>query len=251
MTFRPLVPLLLLALVPPAARAQKRPVPVADAPPPPEYEAPREMGWAGGSLVLALPTGEFKRYVNAGGGLSGFAAFKLGRESAVSLRLDGTYLIYGIETRRVTLGPGPLALVGVDVRTSNSIVNFVVGPQLTATRGALRPYLFGGIGFSYFWTYSSVSGTNNAQPFASSTNFDDGSLALRGGGGLWLQVGHGRTPIWIDLGAEYVRNGRLRYLREGSITFDATGNPVYSPIESETNLVLVHLGVAVGLRPRR
>jgi hypothetical protein len=61
-------------------------------------------------------------------------------------------------------------------------------------------------------------------------------------------VGRGRTPIWLDLGASYVRNGRVQYLREGSITFDLSGSPVYNAVESETNLVLIHLGVSVGLR---
>lgn len=253
MTVRPLIAVLAvlcLAVLPAAARAQKQPVPVRDAPPPPEYQAPPGIGWAGGNLVLALPTGEFKRYVSVGGGLDGFVALRLG-ESAVSLRLDGTWILYGSETRRVALGSGPLSLVDLDVTTSNSIVNFTIGPQLIAPSGAIRPYLFGGVGFSYFWTYSSVSGTDNSQPFANSTNFGDGTFALRGGGGLWIQVGRGRTPIWLDLGAEYVRNGRVKYLRQGSIAFDLSGSPVYTAIESETNLVLVHLGVSLGLAPRR
>jgi hypothetical protein len=247
MTARPLFAWICLALVPCAVRAQKHPVPVGDAPPPPDFGPPPLLGWGGGSLDLALPTGEFKQYVNVGGGATGFVALRLGSEGTLSLRLDGTYLIYGSETRRVPLGSGPLALVGVDVTTSNSIVNFVIGPQLTAASGAVRPYAFGGIGFSYFWTYSSVRGTNNTEPFASSTNFGDGTFSLRGGGGLWIQVGHGRTPIWLDLGVDYLRNGRVQYLREGSITFDLSGNPIFTPIESETNLVLVHVGVSVGL----
>jgi hypothetical protein len=212
---------------------------------------PPTVGWAGGSIVGALPTGEFRRYVSGGGGFNGFLALKLGPDEPLSLRLDGTFILYGAETRRVPLGTGPLGLVNVDVTTSNSIVNFVFGPQLTTTRGALRPYASGGVGFSYFWTHSSVGGTNDSEPFASSTNFDDFTFAWRAGGGLWIQVGHGRTPLWLDLGAAYVHNGRVQYLREGSITFDLSGHPVYSPVESATNLVLIHLGISAGLRPKR
>jgi opacity protein-like surface antigen len=209
------------------------------------------IGWAGGSLVGAVPSGEFRRYVAGGAGFNGFVALKLGQEETVSLRLDGTFVLYGLETRRVPLGIGPLALVNVDVSTSNSIVNFVLGPQLITTGGAVRAYASGGVGFSYFWTHSSVEGSNNSEPFASSTNFDDFTFAWRAGGGLWIRVGHGRTPLWLDLGATYVRNGRVKYLREGSITFDLSGAPVYTAIESETNLVLIHLGVSAGLRPGR
>jgi len=253
MTLRTLSILAALAVVPMAARAQKRPVRVTDAPPPSDaYGEPRTFGWAGGSLVLALPTGEFKNYVQVGGGLNGFAAFKLTRDGAASLRVDGTMLIYGNETRRVPLGTGALALVSVDVTTSNLIFGLSIGPQLMAPSGTVRPYVNGGIGFSYFATSSSVSGENNSEPFANSTNFGDGTFAVRGGGGLWIRVGHGRTPVWLDLGAQYVRNGRVSYLREGSITFDLAGNPIYSPIESETHLWMVHVGVSAGLlsRPR-
>lgn len=250
MTLRPRTALLLLALAPAAALAQKPPRPIPDAPPPPDYGPARSFGWAGGGLTLALPSGEFKNYVHVGGGLTGFAAVKLDPEGALSLRLDGTFLIYGSETRRVPLGGGALSLVTVDVTTSNTIFSMNLGPQLTATRGPIRPYALGGVGFSYFWTGSSVSGTEHSRPFASSTNFGDATLALRAGGGVWLQVGHGRTPLWLDLGAQYVRNGRVSYLREGSITFDALGNAAYSPIRSETHLWLIHLGGAVGLVPR-
>jgi hypothetical protein len=248
MTIRWLLAVLCLVTLSAAAQAQRRPVPVTDAPPPPEYGTPRLIGWAGGSLVLALPSGEFRRYVSGGGGGNGFVAIKLGSEGVASLRLDGTFILYGHETRRVPLGTGPLSLVDVDVTTSNSIVSFAVGPQLTSPRGTLRPYLSGGVGLSYFWTHSSVRGTNNSESFASSTNFDDITVAWRAATGLWIQVGRGRTPIWLDLGASYVRNGRVQYLREGSITFDLSGSPVYNAVESETNLVLIHLGVSVGLR---
>ena len=249
MTIRPCTLLVLLALAPAAARAQKNPVPVADAPPPPEYVR-RSWGWAGGSLALALPSGEFKNWVHVGGGLNGFAAIKLVPDGALSIRVDGTFLIYGSQTRRVPLGSGPLGLVTVDVTTSNAIFGMNLGPQLTATRGTFRPYAFGGIGFSYFWTGSSVSGTDNTEAFANSTNFGDATFAVRAGGGVWIEAFHGRTPVAIDLGVQYVRNGRVSYLREGSITFDSLGNPLFHPIRSETHLWMIHVGVSAGLVPK-
>lgn len=250
MTIRPFATLLLLALAPVAARAQKTPRPVPDAPPPPEYAPVRSFGWAGGSLVLALPTGEFKNYVHVGGGLNGFAAIKLDPAGALSLRLDGTFLLYGAESRRVPLGSGALSLITVDVTTSNTIFSLNFGPQLTATRGPVRPYAMGGVGFSYFWTSSSVSGSDQSnQPFASSTNFGDGTFAVRAGGGVWVQVGRGRTPIWLDLGAQYVWNGRVSYLRPGSID-TSVSPPLIHPITSETHLWLIHLGVSAGLVPK-
>lgn len=210
----------------------------------------RSIGWGGGSLALAFPQGEFANYVQVGGGLNGFLAFKLDQAGAAGIRLDGTFLIYGSETRRVPLS-STVNLVTVDVTTSNQILSFGIGPQLAVTRGWIRPYASGSVGFSYFWTSSSVSGADNIEPFATSTNFGDGALALRGGGGIWIQLKRGRTPLWLDLAAHYVRNGRVQYLRPGSI--DASFSPPrISPLESETNFWLLQLGVSTTMQvPQR
>jgi len=233
--------------VPAAVRAQdKRPPDLRGAYP----DGPRgTVGFAGGGLALALPVGQFGNYVSVGGGFNGFAGVKLARDGAASIRLDGTFLIYGSETRHVPLS-STVQLVTVDVTTSNLIFNVGVGPQLTATRGAIRPYVNGEVGFSYFGTVSSVRGSHNMESFAESTNFDDFTFALRGGGGLWIQLARGRTPVALDLSAHYIRNGRVSYLREGSISFDLGGAPIYHPIESETNFWLAQIGVSLGLRPR-
>lgn len=249
MTLRPFAPLLLLALAPAALRAQKEPVPVTNAPPPPEFATPTEFGFAGASLVLALPTGEFKRYVNVGGGINGFFDVALGSHSTAGIRIDGTFILYGNERRRVPLS-STVQLVYVDVNTSNQIFTLGIGPRIAARGGAIRPWVGGAVGFSYFWTSSSVAGSDNAGPFASSTNFEDFAFAWRAGGGLLVRLGHGRTPIYLDLAAQYLRNGRVSYLRPGSID-TSVSPPIITPIESETNLWLVELGVSVGLLSRR
>jgi hypothetical protein len=47
----------------------------------------------------------------------------------------------------------------------------------------------------------------------------------------------------------FIRNGHTRYLREGGITdLPGGGGFTVSPIESETNLVVYHVGINVGLR---
>jgi hypothetical protein len=117
-----------------------------------------------------------------------------------------------------------------------------------APRGAVRPYAYGQVGFSYFATTSSVEGSGNTQPFANSTNFDDFTFATSAGTGVLIVLSH-RRPVTLDLGARYVYNGRARYLREGSIAISGT-TITYSPIESETNLILYMIGVSVGLRGR-
>jgi hypothetical protein len=192
------------------------------------------------AVVLAQPIGEFADYVGVGGGLAAHAVWT--PRGVIGLRMDATYLIYGSETRRYQLLP----LVDVDVTTNNQIAGFQIGPQLTIGRADAQVYGYGQLGFSYFVTSSSVSGSGNIEPFANTTNFDDFTFATSAGGGVRFQLTHGRVPLALDLGARYLYNGRARYLREGSIAI--TGNTVtYMPIESQTNLVLYHLGVTVGL----
>jgi hypothetical protein len=54
--------------------------------------------------------------------------------------------------------------------------------------------------------------------------------------------------IGLDAGARFIRNGHTRYLREGGITDLPGGGFTVSPVESETNLVVYHVGINVGLR---
>jgi hypothetical protein len=192
------------------------------------------------AAVLAQPTGEFADYVGLGVGVAGHAVWAPG--GVLGLRADASWLIYGSETRRYQLVP----LVDVDVTTNNQIAGFQIGPQLTLGTGDAQVYGYGQLGFSYFVTSSSVAGSGNIEPFANSTNFDDFTFATSAGGGVRFRVSHGRFPVALDLGARYLYNGRARYLREGSI--DITGNTVtYTPIESQTNLIVYHLGVTMGL----
>lgn len=205
-------------------------------------------GEVGGTLFLAAPVGEFDRYIGLGGGVSGFAALFVDETQTVGLRLDGSFMIYGDNTVRRPLSP-TVPFVYVDVTTRNGIASFGLGPQVQLGQGPVRPFLRGSVGFSYFATTTSVEGTNDLEPFASSTNFDDWTFTLTGGGGLRIRIAQaGDNPIALDLAVTYVRNGETDYLREGGIREGPGGSVIIEPIRSETNLVTFHVGVAVGLR---
>lgn len=198
---------------------------------------------AGGHLALAVPQGQFSDFVDLGYGLGGWLAVNLDRHGTLALKLDGSFLVYGHETRRRPLSP-TIPFVTVDVTTSNNIYSFGIGPVLTLGHGAIRPYGTATAGFSYFATESSVKGSNNTDSFAESTNFDDFTFAWTAGGGFRIQVSRGRSPVFIDLATEYHRNGRASYLREGSIVDNGNGTISIHPIQSETNLLLVKVGVS-------
>ncbi|MDH3224186.1 MAG: hypothetical protein OEO23_10765 [Gemmatimonadota bacterium] len=197
--------------------------------------------------TLAVPVGEFQSFVNLGGGGGmGLLAF-ITPDRNVALKLDGTFVVYGSESIRVPLSP-TIPFVDVDVRTTNYIASLGVGPQVYLSTGSLRPYVYGTVGFSYFATQTSVSGTNEVEDFASTTNFDDFTLALTGGGGLSVQLSRGEHPVALDFSAGYQRNGLTEYLTEGDLIELPGGGWAVDPIRSETNLMSYRIGVSIGVR---
>jgi hypothetical protein len=230
---------LLLILASGAANAQGPTAHTRDTTQPPR-------GWVDANLIVAQPVGEFAQYVHNGFGFGGGFNARLDAAGYVRLRVDGSYLIYGHEGRTAPLSP-TVPEVTVNVNTSNNIFALQVGPEFAVPSGAIRPYVNGHVGYSYFFTQSSVSGTSSGDAFASSENYSDGVTSWGYGGGVRIPLGGTEHPTMLDIGARYTRSGRTRYLREGSIHRD-NGQVTYSPVESETNLVTYRIGISVGIR---
>ncbi len=220
--------------------------------PRPASEAPITT-FAGGALAYADPRGDFARYVNGAFGVTGHLLHALDPEGIVAIRADLGYLNYGQVTRRQPLGGGALGLITVDVTTSNNIVFGGLGLQMMTPRGAVRPYVNGSAGFSYFFTASSVEGSGNAQPFAESQNFSDGGFTTIWGGGVYVPFHASGAPLALDLSVQAHRNSDIQYLNESSIYIKDTATPpVITPIRGPADFLTFRLGVTVGLRvPRR
>jgi hypothetical protein len=191
--------------------------------------------------AVAQPVGAFADEVGTAGGATLHGAYHF--TPVASLRAEVTYLIYGHE-RLGVCGPGSCR-VNLDLSTNNQIVSGFIGPQLEVPSGAVRPYLRGGIGFGYFFTSSSLTGSSDATPFANTTNYDDGAFALMGGAGARIPFLIRQVPVAIDLGAQYQRNGDVSYLRRGSIVDHQDGSYTMSPIDGPANFVQYHLGFSV------
>lgn len=208
--------------------------------------------WPGGpkalfgiNLQLGFPQGEFREFVGTGYGVGGNLTWLFDRNRRAGLRLFFSWIQYGRTTERLPLSPTLPGLL-VDLTTANDIYSFGVGPEFHLTSGGVRPYVHAAIGTSNFATTTSAEGTNNTNPFASTTNFNDWTFAWYGGGGVQVQVSHGRRPVFIDGGLRYQSHGQTRYLREGSITPTTGGGVTFTPIESKTDLLIMHLGVQLG-----
>ena len=203
----------------------------------------------GGGLSFAQPVGDFKNYVNTGWGGGGHFMMRVDQAGFLALRADLGFLIYGHETKQVSM-PGA-GRIEFDVSTSNNIFTYSVGPQLMVPTGAVRPYVNASIGGAYFFTESSIGGSDNEGDFASTLNFDDNVLSYGYGGGVFIPFAVRRADIGLDLGARFVGNNRTRYLNEGGIEDLPTGGYTVSPIESKTDFVLYHIGVKAGIRRSR
>lgn len=196
---------------------------------------------------LALPVGEFRSNVDLGGGGGLAGVWLLDDHGMLGLRMDGAFVLYGYQSDR---RPFSLTVpeVAVDVRTTNYIVSGGVGPQVYLATGPVRPYVFGTVGVSYFATRTTVRGDNQDDDLASTTNLHDTSLALSGGGGISIQLSRRTNPVSLDLGASYQHNGETEYLTSGLPTPSRGRGRRFVPILSETNMVVLRVGVTLGMR---
>lgn len=199
-----------------------------------------------GSFGLAAlggtPAGQFSDLVdkNSVGGVNANLTMNLNRHGTVALRIDGAYLLYGNENRPLPLA-GTGGLLTGDMNTTFYIASLRAGPEFVLGTGSVRPYIFGTAGISYFATETSVGFC------CGTTNYDDQVASFAGGGGLRIDLWGRRRPVSLDLGATFVRNGEVSYLREGDILSNADGSFTLQPVRSEANLVLLHVGMSFGL----
>lgn len=202
----------------------------------------REWGLVGGSAAVAIPVGEFAKHVGAGGGFDAFASFNLDRAGLTALRVDGSILAYGRATDIAYVTSPYYYPVGVT--TTSFIVSLRAGPQITFGTGPLRLYGFGQAGFSYFGTTTEFGDYDcGCSSFDGITEHGDFNWAWDAGGGLLIHVGGVHSRLLLDLGARYLRNGQAQYLPARMVS---DGSAL--PLETEANLVALHIGVTVGLR---
>jgi hypothetical protein len=202
---------------------------------------------AGAALNYGSPVGDFRQYVNQGWGLDGFFRWNGDPRGVLSLRIEGGFLQYGHEKKRVPLSTTIGGRILVDLNTSNDIVWFGIGPQVTLPLSGFRPYVNGSAGFSYFFTESSVDGSRDNRSFARTTNYHDGTFAWGAGAGMLMPLRTRHGEVAIDLGVRYHGNGQVRYLRKGGIEDLPGGDILLHPIQSDANLLAYRVGVSFSI----
>jgi len=200
---------------------------------------------AGARFDVGVPKGDFADNLeDPGFGLVGHYAWSPAPAFAVGAGLG--YMIYGSETRVVEL---PL-VEDVDLTTTNNLAAFHLLMQLRAPHGPVRPYLEGRFGGQYLWTESKLEdqGRWDDDEVGKEVNYDDFALVYGGGGGLLIGLRSPRPTdrkpwaLDLDVKALWLIGEKARYLTEGGIVL-VDDRPVFSPSESETDLLHVEVGV--------
>jgi hypothetical protein len=198
---------------------------------------------AGIALNISQPRGVFAETTNLGVGLSGNALFRLDPNAIFNIRTELSFLNYGNVNQRVPLSPTLGNLIRVDLRTSNNIASFVVGPQLLGPTGAFTPYASALAGFSAFWTTSTVEGSNEQTPFASTTNSSDFAWAYGGAAGAYLRLTDGVRPVRLEVGVRYLRHDDVTYLTADEVRASSQEGRDARPIKSRVDFYTYLLGV--------
>lgn len=199
------------------------------------------------AVVQSRPQGQFGANVGLGYGADAAYLFSVDRRGILSLRANIGLLQYGHESKRVPLSETVGGRVQVRVSTTNYMVPVLVGPQLTAPSGWVRPYANAGVGGQFFYTESGVDGADNSFDFANTTNQHDATATWGAGAGVLVPLHQRGVKVLLDLGAQYLNGGRAQYLKPGSIQDLSNAQIQITPFESETHMIVVRLGVKVGL----
>ena len=210
-------------------------------------ESTQPRGYGDINFAVSQPVGAFNEFTGEGYGITGGFVWHFDRDRVFGLRAEGGFLQYGSERTGLCF---PNCRVDIDVNTSNDIVFAGIGPQLSVPAGPVRPYMNATAGLSYFFTHSSISGRNGNENNYDTTNHDDAVFALTGGGGVLIPLSMRRTPVLLDLGVTYHRNGEASYLRKGSIVDNPDGSITITPIRSDANFITYRLGVSIGIPMR-
>ena len=189
--------------------------------------------------------GEFGDLVDAGGGVNLSAkVFPLEDSRNFGLRADLGWVIYGLESVPTCISDP--CRVQTDIKTSNNIFYFGLGPEVILIRGRFEPYVYGTLGTSVFNTGSTLQGEyfEGAETHFNTTHLNDWTFAWRAGGGI-------RYGIWedvsVDFGVEHHGNGVVDYLTKGDVIDGPDGKVSINPRRSEANLLTFRLGVSLGL----
>jgi hypothetical protein len=199
------------------------------------------------SFAQSRPTGAFARNIGFGYGALGTYLVRLDNAGVFSLRADGGLLGYGYESFYAPLSTTIGGRIQVKVSTTNYVLPLSLGPQIAWPRCAFRPYANAGIATQILYTQTGAEGADDSGDYPSTTNQSDWTGAWVLGAGVYMPVYELNTKVAIDVGVQYFTGGHAQYLRRGSIEDLPNAQIRITPLESDTHMMLVRIGVKIGL----
>ena len=133
------------------------------------------------------------------------------------------------------------------VRTNHNHINangFVrIQPDINFP---VRPYVEGLAGMNWLYTREKVRPRRFAEVFDAYSLQGSSAFFYGAGGGVTIPIPY--TIVQIDLRAQYLRGGRMQYLRPDDISWDPVNDQLsLSPRSSISDMLLFRLGVQIYL----
>jgi hypothetical protein len=208
----------------------------------------------GGSLFGGFPVGDFRNHEDGGGGGEIMVGFQPFRREPLAIRGTVGSLVYGtVDGYGYQDVCDAFSCWTEEVRYNarNHVMTFLqAGPELMATDGRWRPYVYALAGITFFnsWANLKPSGPNgpgeSTQSLFSSHNFS----TAYGAGVRRVSSPFGRAGGW-EIAVRMTRNAKARYLTEDGLYRNSDGTWNISPRSGAANVVGVHFGFWIG--PRR
>ena len=155
-----------------------------------------------------VAAGGLHSYAGLGGGLGAGGTLFLNRARNAALRVEGRLTAYDGRFSH----PPAMGMSDMRVSTDVTIFSAGIGPQIYLLTGAVRPYVYGTLGFSRLVGDMNVRGHLESGPLDTGVNLDGVGTALSAGGGLSVQVRRGNHPVAVDVSASYQNNGIADHL---------------------------------------
>ena len=194
----------------------------------------------GGYFTGSFPMGDWGEIAGFGLGIDGTDVVRTSPDKPLAWRLSSGLLYNFSRTTGVPQGNlGPNSQL--DLETKNWSINFGLGPELSKSTGAVRPFIFGTAGFDTYWTSSTLSGTAGGSPYSSEHGDSRISFAWAGGLGLRRQIAEGYLG---EISVEYRSGLTHKFVLPGEVT--NTGTAVYTDRASRTSdQILVRFGTVL------
>ncbi len=158
----------------------------------------------------SVSAGGLHSYAGLGGSVGAGGLIFLNHHRNAALRVEGRLTAFDGRFNHPPVHDAGLR--NLRVGTEVAIFSAGIGPQVYLMTGAVRPYIFGTLGFSRLVGDMYVRGRLGGELLERSVNLDGVGAALSAGGGVSVRVRSGDHPVSLDVSASYQTNGTADHL---------------------------------------